>query len=90
MFLQDNTPLKDLPNQLIAKYAGESQLGLYVRGTSVLTDGQTNSFYSTAGFGWISVADTRLLSYDVSGFYLYLHYSGSFIRTRMLELCLDT
>lgn len=37
MSLQDDTPLEDLPDQIITKYAGESQLGLYVRGTSALT-----------------------------------------------------
>lgn len=36
MSLQDDTPLEDLPDRIITKYAGESQLGLYVRGTSAL------------------------------------------------------
>jgi hypothetical protein len=30
MTLQDDTPLEDLPNRTIVKYARESQLGLYV------------------------------------------------------------
>jgi hypothetical protein len=37
MSLQDESPLEDLPHQIIIKYAGESQLGLYVRGTGALT-----------------------------------------------------
>lgn len=69
MSSQDDTPLEDLPDQIIIKYAEQSQLGLYVRGTRALGVNQMNLFHSTVGFGRHNDINLRLHSYDVCQFY---------------------